>query len=276
MRELAAALKLSREKGVGAARFRRLIDEYLLPSVALSFWKSRLNAGHVLGAVSLGKSRTTAQIRKTLALIKTGKLLGWYYSQPGYPTQLKDLGEPPPLFFATSAVPSVRFAAVVGARNMAAGTPALVNCVCRKLVENGYAIVSGGAAGVDAVAHETALVGGVYTLAILGTGLDVVYPVCNRELFERIRVAGALMTELMPGTRPARSFFPTRNRIIAAMAEVVVVVQASENSGSMITADWARRLNRRLLVVAPPPADDTPMWAGNQRLLAAGAEEFTF
>ncbi len=276
MRELAAALRLSREKGVGAAMFRRLIDEFILPSIALRSWRNHIGARHSLMAVSLGKSKTTAQIRQTLALIKAGNLQGWYYSQSGYPPQLHDLGEPPPLFFATSALPSLRFAAVVGARKMAAGTSGLVEAVCRKLAANGYAIVSGGAAGVDAVAHTAALDCRAYTLAVLGTGLDVVYPACNRDLFEKIRAEGALMTELMPGTRPARSFFPTRNRIIAAMAEVVVVVQASEKSGSIITADWARRLHRRLLVVDPPDGSDPDAWAGNLRLLADGAESCRF
>jgi DNA processing protein len=118
---------------------------------------------------------------------------------------------------------------------------------------------------------------GAYTLAVLGTGIDVVYPAVNRELFGRIRASGTLMTELMPGARPARSFFPTRNRLIAALAETVVVVQASENSGSMITATWAKRLGRSLLVVSSPVGSEEPdMWAGNRQLLNAGAVPFVF
>ncbi len=208
--------------------------------------------------------------------MKLGQLLGWYYSQEGYPVQLKDLGEPPPVLFATSPVKPLRYAAVVGARAMAPETPELVRSVCNKLIGQGYAIVSGGAAGVDAIAHQAALDAGIYTLAVLGTGLDIVYPACNRALFADICCQGALMTELMPDTRPARSFFPTRNRIIAAMAETVFVVQASAKSGSTITADWARRLGRRLITLAPPASTESPLlWEGNQLLIASGAEVFS-
>ena len=273
LREFAAALRLSREKGVGAATFRRLIDEHGLPCAALRFWRRNSIKASELAAVSLNKSPTAQRIRDTLKMMRSGQLLGWYYSQPGYPEQLKDLGEPPPVFFASAPLRPVKYAAVVGARHLALETPMLVAAASKILMDQGYALVSGGAAGVDSLAHQAALDAGFYTLAVLGTGLDIVYPAGNLQLFKRIREAGALMTELMPGARPARSFFPTRNRIIAAMAETVVVIQASLQSGSMITAGWARRLNRRLLVVQPPTGStDAELWAGNRQLLESGAE----
>jgi DNA processing protein len=275
LREFAAALKLSREKGVGAATFCALINKYVLPSLAWRYWQKRLRSGQVTSAVSSAKSPTTEKIEQTLQMIREKQLLGWYFSQPGYPEQLKDLGEPPPVLFASSPVRSMKYAAVVGARALAPEAPELVKAVCSKLFSQGYAIVSGGAAGIDAVAHRAALDAGVYTLAVLGTGLDIVYPRSNRDLFADIACAGALMTELMPGTRPARSFFPTRNRIIAAMADIVVVVQAATKSGSAITADWARRLKRPLFTVAPPSsAADSLQWAGNQMLIETGAAIF--
>lgn len=272
LREFAAALRLSREKGVGAATFRRLIEEHGLPSVALLFWRKLLRSGHCPGQISSRKSATADKIEKTCRMLKAGKFHGWFYSQPGYPAQLRDLSEPPPVVFATGPIGQSRFAAVVGARLMAPETSHITERVCHRLFADKYAIVSGGAAGVDAVAHTTALDEGVYTLAVLGTGIDVIYPAANLELFAKIRGAGALMTELMPGTRPARSFFPTRNRLIAAMAETVVVIQASEKSGSMITAAWAKRLGRSLMVVVPPAASEkSDVWAGNRKLLSAGA-----
>ncbi|HMM61643.1 MAG TPA: DNA-processing protein DprA, partial [Candidatus Rifleibacterium sp.] len=125
---------------------------------------------------------------------------------------------------------------------------------------------------VDTVAHRTALDSGVYTIAVLGTGLDVIYPAANAGLFTEIRKNGALMTELMPGARPARSFFPTRNRIIAAMAETVIVVQAAAGSGSMITANWAARLGRNVMTILPPSGkENTVAWEGNRILLNSGA-----
>lgn len=275
MREFAAALILSRLKGVGAATFRRMLEEYGLPSAALRHWRGYLKTDPTLAAVSLRKASTRSSIAATIRLMRSGKLLGWYFLQPGYPLQLADLSEPPPVVFASSLIEQHRFAAVVGARNLEPETVALTRSVCQKLVAQGFAIVSGGASGVDTIAHRTALESGAYTLAVLGTGLDVAYPAANAGLFSEIRRNGALMTELMPGARPVRSFFPTRNRIVAAMAETVIVVQAAAGSGSMITANWAARLGRNTMTVLPPPGKrDAAAWAGNITLLNSGVKPF--
>ncbi len=275
MREFAAALILSRLKGVGAATFRRMLEEHRLPSTALQHWRNYLKTAPKLAAVSQRKASTRDSIAATIKLVRSGKLLGWYFSQPGYPPQLADLGEPPPVVFASGQIQQCRFAAVVGARSIEPEAVALTASVCRRLMAQGFAIVSGGASGVDAIAHRTALDSGTYTLAVLGTGLDVIYPAANAALFAEIRRSGTLMTELMPGARPARSFFPTRNRIIAAMAETVVVIQAAAGSGSMITASWAARLQRNVMTVPPPPGRQlSAAWAGNVALLNSGAQPF--
>lgn len=275
MREFAAALILSRLKGVGAATFRRLLEEHGVPSAALRHWRSYLKTDPKLAAVSLKKASTRSSIAAAIRLVRSGRLLTWHFAQPGYPPQLSDLGEPPPVIFASSQIQPCRFAAVVGARSIEPEAVVLTESVCRSLVAQGFAIVSGGASGVDTVAHRTALNLGAYTLAVLGTGLDVVYPAANAGLFAEIRKSGALMTELMPGARPVRSFFPTRNRIIAAMAETVIVVQAAADSGSMITATWAARLGRNLMTILPPPGkENSAAWAGNLALLNSGVEQF--
>ena len=272
MREFAAALILSRLKGVGAATFRQLLEEHGLPSAALRHWRRYLKTDPTLAAVSLKKASTRSLLAAAIKLVRSGELLGWYFLQPGYPPQLADLGEPPPVIFASSLIAQCRFAAVIGARSIEPEAVALTESVCRNLIRQGYAIVSGGASGVDTVAHRTALDSGVYTIAVLGTGLDVVYPAANAGLFTEIRKNGALMTELMPGARPARSFFPTRNRIIAAMAETVSVVQAAAGSGSMITANWAARLGRNVMTILPPSGKENAVaWEGNRILLNSGA-----
>jgi len=275
MREFAAALILSRLKGVGAATFRRIVEEHGLPSAALRHWRSYLKTEPVLTAVSVKKASTRSSTATAIKLVRSGELLGWYFSQPGYPLQLADLGEPPPVIFASSLIPKRRFAAVVGARSIEPETAALTESICRCLIAQGFAIVSGGASGVDTVAHRTTLNSGAYTLAVLGTGLDVIYPAANADLFADIRQNGALMTELLPGARPVRSFFPTRNRIIAAMAEIVVIVQAAAGSGSMITASWASRLERKVMTVAPPSGKaGSAAWAGNVALMNSGVKPF--
>lgn len=275
MREFAAALILSRLKGVGAATFRRMIEEHGLPSLALRHWRSYLKTKPPLAAVSSRKASTRNSVAAAIRLVRSGRLSGWYFSQPGYPPQLFDLGEPPPVIFASSQIPQCRFAAVVGARRVEPEAVDLTESVCRQLIEQGLAIVSGGASGVDTVAHRTALNAGAYTLAILGAGLDVIYPAANADLFSEIRKNGALMTELLPGAPPVRSFFPTRNRIIAAMADTVVVVQAATGSGSMITATWAARLGRKVLTLSPPSGKEhSAAWAGNLALLNSGVKPF--
>jgi DNA processing protein len=212
-------------------------------------------------------------IEAAVAKVAGGEMQGYYYSQSGYPSQLNDLGEPPPVLFSSCVIRPVRFAAVVGARKLSAAAIAPAHDLVRQLVSEGYAIVSGGAEGADAVALQESLDLGAYTAAVFATGLDVVYPAVHVGLFEKFRQAGVLLTEMMPGARPQRSFFPARNRIIAALADVVAVVQAGESSGSLITAAWASRLGRRILVL-PPPTDADPAWAGNHRLIEAGAGVF--
>lgn len=273
LREFAAALQLSREKGIGAAAFRRLLDLCGLPSLALLHWLETGGRTEQKSRQSRLKSSTAAMIAASVQKIASGEMCGCYYSQSGYPSQLNDLGEPPPVLFSSGKIRPLRFAAVVGARKLSAEAIAPAQEMLRQLASEGYAIVSGGAEGADTVALQQSLDLGTYTAAVFATGLDVIYPASNAGLFERISHSGVLLSEMMPGARPQRSFFPARNRIIAALADVVAVVQASENSGSLITAAWASRLSRRLLVL-PPPNDVDPAWTGNRRLIEAGAGVF--
>jgi DNA processing protein len=130
-------------------------------------------------------------------------------------------------------------------------------------VGRGYAIVSGGALGIDAAAHRGALDAGGTTYAVLGCGVDVVYPDRHATLFEDIAATGGLISEYGPGTPPKRGHFPVRNRLVAALAEAVVVVEARQRSGALITARLARDLGRALYAV--------PGSLGTDQLLAAGA-----
>jgi DNA protecting protein DprA len=264
MTEFSAALTLSREKGVGAAMFRMLVDRFLTPGHALKYWLDQKQ--HSESKCRHRKSPATNLVELAIRGVGAGRFSGFYYSQPGYPLQLNDLSEPPPVIFVSGLIPEARFAAVVGARKCDAVAAEVARLVTRKLVASGYAIISGGAAGIDAVAHQTAIEENGKTVAVLATGIDVVYPKSNLALFDKIRTAGALMTELMPTAKPMKSFFPTRNRIIAAMADIVVVVQAKSGSGSLITAKWAEKLGRKLFAVMPPAGNHAD-WLGNKFLI---------
>ncbi len=183
-----------------------------------------------------------------------------------YPPTLRHLADPPPLVYLKGGWSGNRPAvAVVGSRKAQPWALAFAERLARDLAGSGVAVVSGLARGVDTAAHRGALAGGGPTLAVLGSGVDVVYPPENAELAARV----TLMSELPLGSGPSAGSFPRRNRIIAALADAVVIVQAPEKSGALITAALAAELGREVLAVPGRPSD----WAsrGSNRLLADGA-----
>ena len=164
-----------------------------------------------------------------------------------------------------------RRVAVVGSRHPDRYGTELTLEIARDLARSGVCIVSGGAEGVDAAAHRAALDAGGRTIAVLGTGLDVVYPAHHRELFERIVASGgALVSEYDDAAPGARWTFPKRNRIVSGLSEALLVVRAGARSGALITADWARR--QGVPVLAVPGDVREPDSAGALALLRTGAK----
>lgn len=190
---------------------------------------------------------------------------------PGYPPLLLGTADPPEVLYVRGAiVPDDRLAiAVVGARR---ATPAGVDLAERiggDLARRGFTVVSGLARGIDAAAHRGALAGGGRTIAVLGSGLDRVYPAEHEALARSIAERGALLSEKPFGTAPKPGHFPERNRIIAGMAWATVVVEAARDSGSLITANLALEEGR--LVFAVPGAVGEPNAEGTNALLRSGA-----
>jgi len=160
--------------------------------------------------------------------------------------------------------------AIVGARLTDEYGADLAKGLAAGLARAGVSVVSGGARGVDAAAHEGALAAGGHTVAVLGTGVDLVYPAEHRDLFERIVAAGGgLLSEQPDGTRGWRQNFPRRNRIVSGMSDAVVVVRAGERSGALVTAAWARSQGVPLFAVPGDVRD--PLSAGPLALLRQGA-----
>jgi DNA processing protein len=193
-------------------------------------------------------------------------------TDPDYPAALRDLAVPPPALWVRGAWPlPERAIALVGARQASPYGLRQARRLGHDLAAAGVAVVSGAAAGVDRAAHEGAMAapGGV-TVAVLGCGLGHIYPAAHRKLYADIADGGGtLLTEFPPETPPIAGQFPRRNRLIAALAAGVVVVEARVRSGSLITASFAAELGRELLAV-PGPVDH-PGAEGPNQLLRDGA-----
>ncbi|MEK6607191.1 MAG: DNA-processing protein DprA [Myxococcota bacterium] len=182
---------------------------------------------------------------------------------PSYPTALADCPDAPRILYGRGHVPPLPSVAIVGSRAATLDGRERADAMARALVGAGFAVVSGGAIGIDAAAHHGALAAAGATIAVLGTSLDDLYPPRNRALLETIATRGALLTPFPRGAPVRRGNFPRRNRIIAGLAQAVVVVEAGARSGSISTAAAARQYGRRLLAV--------PHSAGAHRLVAEGA-----
>lgn len=202
---------------------------------------------------------------------EAGTVQRWSRQSADYPKELADLARPPSELFAigrSSALSKPRVA-IVGTRNSSAYGERITRTLTRVLVRSGVSIVSGMARGIDAAAHRTALEDGGNTVAVLGTGVDVPYPVGHRLLHRAIGEQGLVLSENPPGTRAGQGAFPKRNRIIAALAPVTIVVEAGFRSGALNTASQALELGRT--VAAVPGPIDSDQSRGSNQLLRDGA-----
>ncbi len=187
----------------------------------------------------------------------------------GYPERLRETPDPPPALFVGGSIPEAPAVALVGSRKASVTGIEAARRLGRALGERGVCVVSGLAFGIDAAAHEGALEAGGPAVGVLGCGIDVVYPKGNRRLHEGVREAGALVSEYYLGEAPLRWRFPARNRVISGLSDSVVVVEAAEKSGALITARHATDAGRDVWAVPGPLG--FPECRGSNRLLADGA-----
>lgn len=188
-----------------------------------------------------------------------------------YPALLREIHLPPQVLFikgkpSTFQKPAI---AIVGARKCTAYGRQAAEKLASELAELGICIISGGARGIDTAAHRGALQTGE-TVAVFGCGVDISYPPENRELFSQIESAGSLISEYPPGTPPIAGNFPARNRIISGLSKGVLVVEAAEKSGSLITAHLALEQNREVFAI--PGGILSPLSRGTNRLIQQGAK----
>jgi DNA processing protein len=198
--------------------------------------------------------RAEAQARAALARARACHAVPVVTGGPGYPARLAEIVDPPMVLWAAGQLPllSLPSVAIVGSRHATPSGTATARRLARDLARAGILVVSGLARGIDAAAHEGALDEGGSTIAVLGCGVDVVYPRQHDRLTHQVRQQGCLVSELPPGTLPLPRHFPLRNRIISGLSLAVVVVEAAERSGSLITARMALEQGRDVLAVPGP------------------------
>ena len=189
----------------------------------------------------------------------------------GYPANLREISTPPERLYVrgTMTEDDALAVAIVGSRTATSYGLAVAERLAAELAGRGITVVSGLARGIDSAAHRGALRVGGRTLAVLGSGVDVIYPPENRRLAREIEGHGALISQFAPGTRPLAGHFPARNRVIAGLSLGVVVVEAAERSGALITAGLAGELGREVMAVPGPVTSLQSV--GAHRLIQDGA-----
>ena len=191
--------------------------------------------------------------------------------EPDYPVSLAQIDDAPPTLAVRGDVsilsdPGI---GIVGARNASTNGQRLAETMARDLADTGLSIVSGLARGIDTAAHHGALVAHGKTVAVMAGGVDIVYPPENQALYERVAEQGAVVSEMPPGLKPQARHFPRRNRIVSGLSLGVVIVEAAQRSGSLITARMAGEQGRDVLAVPGSPLD--PRSYGANRLIREGA-----
>ncbi len=267
-------LALNRVEGLGPRRTRRLLARF---GSAEGAWRASEPAlAQVVGPVlarRLAEARATLDLDRELERLRRLGIDLVTWEDPAYPPLLREIPDPPPLLYVRGRLrPEDRRAvALVGTRRPSRYGRQVAERFAAGLARAGVTVVSGLALGIDGVAHRAALEAGGRTLAVLGCGLDRVYPSEHRALARRLVAEdrGALLSELPLGTPPRRGHFVARNRILSGLAPVTLVVEAGAHSGALITARAALEQGREVFAV--PGSIFSPASAGTNRLLAEGA-----
>lgn len=271
---------LSSVPGVGARRFYKLMEAFGSPQAVFEASEQALSTQRdALGEKALEQvrmSRQGALLSKAEGLLSMPALQILTLLSPEYPPLLKTIYDPPPVLYGKGLAlrSECRMIAVVGSRRSSEYGRQSAARFCETLARSGAAVVSGLARGIDTYAHRGALKAeGGYTIAVLGCGVDIVYPPENRWLYDRIVQQGTLLSEYPPGTYPAAGNFPARNRIISGLCRGLVVVEAGLKSGALITVDYALEQGRE--VYALPGNVGSPFSEGTNKLLKEGARLIT-
>lgn len=271
MDEFRASLALRHTKGLGPRTWKRLLDAFGSADRAVAAfpaWKG-LVSSRVMDAFRSRAWEDKADAEAARAERLQLSILPW--SDAGYPELLRHIPDPPLFLYYLGDVtllnrPGV---ALVGSRQCSRYGTGMADSIAATLSRAGVCVVSGFAFGIDRAAHVGALRGVGSTIAVLGTGLDLIYPASNADLWSEIASKGLILTEFSPGTKPEGPNFPHRNRIVSGLSLGVLVVEAALGSGSLITASLALAQNREVFAL-PGPAN-LKTFQGCHQLIRQGA-----
>ena len=246
-------LALSLCPGIGAITARRLRQEFASVEAIWDAGEEELSACG-LSEVSIKAMRHGPDPDRTLKKIHAWENQGigiCSIENPEYPVLLKEIYDPPMLLYTIGRreLLKTQMFSIVGARRASAYGEKAALKIGQDIASSGFTVVSGMALGIDARAHQGALRAGGNTIAVLGCGVDICYPAENKKLWNQIQKEGLLISEYPPGTEPKAGLFPRRNRLISGLSKGVVIVEAGEKSGSLITAGEALEQGRDIYAV---------------------------
>ena len=273
--ELALWLALTRIKGLGCISFKKLASHFADPTQSLSATAAELSAIEGIDRKAVDGLLAFTQWDEVEQEVQRAEEAGVKIIPFGsgiYPARLRSIADPPPCLYVKGEIrrEDDKAVAVIGTRSASHYGRRVARDLCRGLASLGFTVISGMARGIDGVAHDEALNAGGRTIAVLGSGVDRAYPPEHRKLYHRISENGAVISELPLGAPPLAFNFPARNRLISGLSAGVVVVEATEKSGSLITAAIASEQGREVFAV--PGEVGSSRSRGGHRLIRQGAK----
>ncbi len=276
--ELKGWLALSTAPNVGPIRFTSLVKHFGSPEVVLSASEKELADLPDVGPVTASSIKQKVDwklVDKQLELMEKNQVRLLTFKDEAYPENLKSIYDPPPFLFIRGQTKEEdkNAIAIVGSRAASPYGNQIAEQIGRELAKRGITIISGLAWGIDSIGHSSALEENGRTIAVFGSGLDIIYPPQNRKLAEKIVQKGAIVSEFLLGTKPEKQNFPRRNRLISGLSLGVVIIEAGAKSGALLTAQHALEQNREVFAV--PGNIGAKTSEGTNRLIKEGAKLVT-
>ncbi len=260
-------IAFSRVPTVGRVRIGLLEERFGSLKAAWEASGSELGASGLTSSVvsAIEQVRRVVEPEREFEQVRNADVSVLTWHDAGYPRLFRNIDDPPPILFVKGTLQPDNEArvTVVGTRNPTVYGKEVTRQLAGDLAESGITVVSGLARGIDGIAHDAALRGGGRTIAVIGSGLDVIYPPEHRSLFERILESGAVISEYPLGSKPEARHFPRRNRLLSGLAMGVLVVEAPRDSGARSTVEFALEQNREVLCVPGSihsPASELTNW----------------